>query len=45
MNKNQMFGFCGVARSNQTAKMEVFAKLINGFQPLIIFAKRSISDA
>ena len=38
-----MFGFCGVARSNQKSKMELFAGIINGFHPLIIFVKRSIS--
>ena len=31
MDKNKMFGFCGVARTNQTFKMELFAKIINGF--------------
>ena len=29
---------------NQTSKMEFFAKIINGFQPLTIFAKRSFVD-
>ena len=29
----------------QTSKMESFAKIVNGFQPLTIFAKRSIIDA
>ena len=28
----------------QTCKMERFAKIINGWKPLIIFAKRSILD-
>ena len=29
----------------QTSKMERFAKIVNGFQPLIIFPKGSILDA
>ena len=29
----------------QTSKMESFAKIVNGFQPLTIFAKSSIIDA
>ena len=28
----------------QTPKMELFTKMVNGFQPLIIYAKSSISD-
>ena len=28
----------------QTSKMERFAKIVNGFQPLTIFGKRSILD-
>ena len=28
----------------QTSKMELFAKRVNGFQPLTIFAKSSILD-
>ena len=28
----------------QISKMECFAKIINGFQPLTIFARRSILD-
>ena len=28
----------------QTSKMENFAKIVDGFQPLPIFAKRSIID-
>ena len=44
MDKNKMFGFRGVARSNQTSKMELFAKINNGFWPLTIFEKYSISD-
>ena len=27
-----------------TSKMELFAKIVNGFQPLTIFARRSILD-
>ena len=29
---------------NQTSKMELFAKVVNSFQPLTIFAKNSILD-
>ena len=29
---------------SQTSKIEVFAKIINGFKPLTIFAKKSILD-
>ena len=29
---------------SQTSKMELFAKRVNGFQPLTIFAKSSILD-
>ena len=28
----------------QTSKIESFAKIVNGFMPLTIFAKRSILD-
>ena len=28
----------------QTSKMEHFAKVVNGFQPLTIFAKRAMLD-
>ena len=28
----------------QTSKMERFTKIVNGFQPLTIFSKRSILD-
>ena len=36
--------FIGVARTNQTSGMGHFAKIINGFRPLTIFTKRSVSD-
>ena len=29
---------------SQTSKIELFAIIVNGFQPLIIFAKNSILD-
>ena len=29
---------------SQTSKMKRFAKVVNGFQPVIIFTKRSIVD-
>ena len=29
---------------SQTYKMELFAKIVNGFQPLIVFTKRSSLD-
>ena len=33
------------SESSQTSKMELFAKKINGFQPVTIFAKNSTLDA
>ena len=34
----------GVFRTCQTSKMKCFAKIVNGWKPLTIFAKRSILD-
>ena len=34
----------GVVRANQTSKMELFAKIVNGLRSLTIFAKSSILD-
>ena len=32
------------AEPNQTSKMELFAKIVNGFQTLTMFVKRSILE-
>ena len=34
----------GVARTNQTSRWNLFVKIVNGLNPLILFAKSSILD-
>ena len=36
--------FRGGSRAAATSKMERFVRIVNGFQPLTIITKRSISD-
>ena len=39
-----IFGSKAYLELSQTSKMEFFAKIVHGFQPLIIFAKSCILD-
>ena len=41
---NLLIFFRGVFRTLQTSKMERFTKVVKDFQPLTIFAKRSIIE-
>ena len=38
-----MYYFRGVSEHFRTSKTEVFAKTVNGFQSLAVFAKTSVS--